>query len=583
MSIAVGGTVPSVSGPSYQLNNIKETNAMENARQELMTLSQLSDYGKHRFDVEGLVNAVRGEIQANLISQFALGRLFDQFQDGGGVDTVHNVRQGVYASDESKAHLEAKTSGYNQDVANQYRGGSQRYKDINAEQTAQKKQGKLIDPYTGKYLARNEKTDQDHQVALQNIYEDRGRELSGLGTDEAANSDSNLKLTNASINRSMGAKSKAEYAEDLPRKKRIWVKQREAVKNNPDLSDEKRKQQLKNIDNRMAADEEKIKQSYKEARRAYEHQANKTYYTSSKFLKATALNSGKQAGLQGLKSAAGAVVFQASDILFDAIVPVLQGWNEYPSMGSRVEDLQARTKEGFSDLNERIKEIGGTFTAGLGGGFVSALFNTVINTFTSTSKNVARLLNDVARSLWKAIKILTSGDPSIPLSIKIKEAVKLVSTAVIATGGVILSEQVTLALAETPFSPVADIVGSGVSAIMTGLVTALVLYLFDHMGEVAQDLKNIANTIYDGATLSVQVIKADYQAAIQRIDGLYQEVLESIYDQYDRLNQFAALAFDMNLPGTEQFAASQQFADEIGVEQGRVLRTRDDVQNYFNS
>lgn len=550
--------------------------------QDLLTLSELDDSVKQQFDIEGLTNAVRNQIQANLISQFGLGTIFDTFQRGGGVDTIHNVRNDVFSSEKVQQQILSETAGYNQKEAYKYRDKSNLYKSIRDSERKKQKTGKLIDPNTGGELRPNEKTDLDHRVALKNVFEDKGRALSGLGVDEAANTEDNLKLTDSSINRSMLDKNKSNYADDLPRKKAIWKAEIERLKNNPNLSPEEKANKIKNAENKLKADAEAIKKSDKEATAAYEAHVNSAYYKSSKFLKATGLYAGKQAGLQGLKAASGAVIYQASDILFDALIPVLKNWKNYENMDKRVDDFVARVKSDLNNLKERLLEVKDAAIAGLGGGFMSALLNTVINSFMTTSKNVARILNDTVRSLWQATKILTSKEDSIPFSIRLKEAVKLVSTALIASGGVILAESIKKALEETPFAPISDIVATGVSAILTGITTALLLYLFDHFGEVVAEFKHIVQTIVTGVTLSVAEIEKDYKLALDRIDSIYQEILRGIYEQYNELNRLSELAFDLNLPGAEQFAASQTFATTAGVNQSRILKSQNDVVNYFN-
>ncbi|TGE75933.1 hypothetical protein [Weissella confusa] len=549
---------------------------------DLLSMSQMESYGSHKLKIEGLAEAVKGQIQANLISQFGLGQLFDSFQDGGGVDTIHNVRNDVFSSDEVKNKIHSETSGYNKDEAAKYRGQSKRYQKIQGQQKEMQHTGNLYDPNTGKKIARNEKTDLDHTISLKEIYEDPGRVLAGYSVDEAANSKDNLKLTNSNINHSMRDDNKTDYANDLERKRSIWRAELKKVKENPNLTDEQKRTKTRNINNRLKASAEDIKNSDKASRKSQEAMYNKTYYTSDAFLKNVATNSAKQAGNQGLKSAIGAVVYQASDILFDAIIPVLKNWKSYGSMSARIQDFKVRIKDGLANLKERLAQVKDAALAGLGGGFISALVNTAINTFLTTTKNIARLLNDVARSLWQAIKILTSKDKSIPFSQKLKEAIKLVTTAVIATGGVILGEAIKVSLQGTPFAPVADVVSTAVAAILTGLVTALVLFVFDNFGEIMAQFKQVFRTMVDGIKLDVKVIERNYNAAIKRIDDIYKEILEDIYQQYAELNRLADLAFDFNLPGAEQFKASQQFAEAVGVDPNKILRTTDDIRNYFN-
>lgn len=549
---------------------------------ELIQLSQVQSYGAHKFNIDGLLKSVRDQVQSNLISQFGLGPLFNNFQDGGGVDTIHNVRNEVYSSSEVKEDLHKKTSGYSKEIANSNRKGSENYKKINAMQAEAKKSGKLIDPNTGDRIGINEKTDLDHRVALKEIFEDKGRALSGMDVDEAANTKTNLKLTDRSINRSMKDANKSDYAKDLPRKREIWEKERQAVKNNTTISPEKKRAKLANIENKMRADAEAIEKSDRQARLAYEIHVNSKYYLSSNFLGATVKNASRQAGIQGLKSVAGAVVYQLSDLLFDVLMPIVKSWNSCESMKDRVEDFKTRLYKSFDTLKQRIVLVKDLLLAGLSGGFLSAIANTLINAFLTTGKNFARIINDTFVSLWQAVKLLTT-KTEVPLSVRIKEAFKLITTALIAAGGFMLGEAVSASLAGTPFAPIADIIGTGVAAVMTGMATALVVYLFDHFAEVVDGVKSIIKTMAKGMTVTSDQLKADYEQAIIRIDGIYRDVLEEIYVQYDHLNKLADLAFDLGLKPAKQFYASQEYADEVGVDRDRVLRSREDVKKYFKN
>lgn len=191
-----------------------------------------------------------------------------------------------------------------------------------------------------------------------------------MDVDEAANTKTNLKLTDRSINRSMKDANKSDYAKDLPRKREIWEKERQAVKNNTTISPEKKRAKLANIENKMRADAEAIEKSDRQARLAYEIHVNSKYYLSSNFLGATVKNASRQAGIQGLKSVAGAVVYQLSDLLFDVLMPIVKSWNSYESMKDRVEDFKTRLYKSFDTLKQRIVLVKDLLLAGLSGGFL---------------------------------------------------------------------------------------------------------------------------------------------------------------------------------------------------------------------
>ncbi|MBP3723623.1 MAG: hypothetical protein J6I62_10270, partial [Selenomonadaceae bacterium] len=87
------------------------------------------------------------------------------------------------------------------------------YIKTNRELTRQRKDGNLVDAYTGRPFAANERTDLDHVVPAKEVHYNRGRVLSGLDGPSLANSPENLKMTNMNTNRSKKASTMEEFIE----------------------------------------------------------------------------------------------------------------------------------------------------------------------------------------------------------------------------------------------------------------------------------------------------------------------------------------------------------------------------------
>ncbi|MDE7317853.1 MAG: hypothetical protein K2N12_09030 [Helicobacter sp.] len=139
----------------------------------------------------------RSVIQS-IVVPFGLGKIVAAYDNmGGNVDTVHNVRQGVYATEQAQKNY-SQRGNYD---SHEYHSDDE-YKRINKEQSTLRKDGKLTDYMTGEKVDRNEKTDLDHVVAAKEIHDDRGRVLAGIEGVKLANTEINLKMTNATINRS---------------------------------------------------------------------------------------------------------------------------------------------------------------------------------------------------------------------------------------------------------------------------------------------------------------------------------------------------------------------------------------------
>ena len=119
-------------------------------------------------------------IVQSMVTSFGLDFLIAD-RHGGDVDTIYNVRK--IGSDEKMTYKNTsnQTAYDNRGVYDSHTYHSHSgYKEKNAEISSVKKDGKLIDEYTGEKIRGNEKSDLDHIISAKEIHEDRGRVLSGL-------------------------------------------------------------------------------------------------------------------------------------------------------------------------------------------------------------------------------------------------------------------------------------------------------------------------------------------------------------------------------------------------------------------
>lgn len=150
----------------------------------------------------------------SLITSFGLDFLVRD-QHGGDVDTIHNVRQ---IDNDKQMHYKNKRNEEAYNNRGEYNSKTYHshpnYINTNAKYSKQRKEGTLIDGYTGEKLDPKISHDLDHIVSAKEIHEDRGRVLSGLkGEDLANDPETNLTPTNYHTNRSKGQKSMDEYLE----------------------------------------------------------------------------------------------------------------------------------------------------------------------------------------------------------------------------------------------------------------------------------------------------------------------------------------------------------------------------------
>jgi len=281
----------------------------------------------------------------------------------------------------------------------------------------------------------------------------------------------------------------------------------------------------------------------------------------------------------------GIIMYQVNDAFMASLVGVIKRWDEYPSIKARFDVLVRSIKTNLKAIDVRLASPENAALSGLSGGFMSAILNTIVNALVTTSANMAKVLNDSLVSLIQAARILCTTDVTVTPQVKAKQAVKVVVTALMASVSLILGDALgnVIAVKMPVLSPVAGLIGNVVSAIISGGLTAMLIFTVDNLGQVFSSVKDQFNTFLVGLTVSSQSIEASYQQAVAKVETLYQELLTDIYQRYAETGRLQALAYDMDLPTADQFVASANLAEHVGVDQQRILKSRSDITDYFNS
>lgn len=221
------------------------------------------------------------------------------------------------------------------------------------------------------------------------------------------------------------------------------------------------------------------------------------------------------------------------------------------------------------------------FKDGFIGGFMGNLLTVFINTFMTTSKNLARLINDGVTGLWKAFKLLCQPPEGMTSQTAIKEATKLVVAAVTTTVGVLMTESFVTYLQTTPIAPFAQIIGGLIGGILTGIVVATLMYAIDELVSSLHNLNDLIETFKEGIYTNTEEVRKKYEAAIAMIDVEYQTVLRKIYKQYEDYRKLSSIAFDGNEQVRVRLDASAELADLLDVPTDDVMRNADDVLNFL--
>jgi regulator of extracellular matrix RemA (YlzA/DUF370 family) len=483
--------------------SLTETKQNEEDAKELLK-SINKTYDKKRMSL--LVDDCKSTILDNIIKPFGIAKYIVAKHDkkGGNVDTVHNVRQNIYATDKEKVKAEGNPK-YN---SHEYHS-HENYKEKNRNASIQKKNNTLTDEYTNDIIKDNEPSDLEHTISANEIYSDRGRGLAELSGVELANAKSNLNHTSPSINRSKREKSVTEFVEKTLEGKREKRQQEiNDLSSKSDLSDREHKKLKKNT-TLEKVDKDLIMKKDKEARAEYENKVNKKYYKSGKFVKNTTKTSTAEGAKMGLQQAVGIVLKELTESIFDEISDIWQDGFK----GKNTID-----KTFFSVLKERLLRIGNNvlsewedvvkaFGEGFFSGFLSNIVTVLINIFTTTGKRLVRIIREGFFSLLKAIKLLFFPPENMSIKEAAHEATKLIVAGLAVTGGIVLEQYLDTLLKTIPF---ADMISTVLIGIVTGLATSLLIFMLDKLdifgvnkekqyGFIIQELDRITNNSFEEA------------------------------------------------------------------------------------
>lgn len=389
----------------------------------------------------------------SLVHSFGLDGLVRD-QHGGDVDTIHSVRQVgkdsemTYKSDAHRQAYDARgqydSSAYHSDAG---------YIERNREISEAKKAGKLIDAYTGEKVPRNDKIDLDHVVSAKEIHDDPGRVLAGLRGEDLANSPENLQPTNRHTNRSKKAESMDDF---LARRGDEYTDKQKALMRNRDVT----------------------------ARKCYESRLAYTYYRSPDFWTHTVAAAGSVGIQMGLRQATGLVL---TEIWF-AVREKLSVTGR--SLKTMLHDIADGVSLGICRAKEKYAQILSRFGEGVVSGVLSSLTTTLCNIFTTTAKNMVRVLRQSFASVVQAGKVLLFNPDNLLFGDRLLTALKILVAGASVVVGILLSEAVAASgLAAVP--GVGELLVTFTGVFASGVLSCTLLYALDSCDKVKKAVASL--------------------------------------------------------------------------------------------
>ena len=462
----------------------------------------------------------------SLVTSFGLDFLLFKDQKGGEVDTIHNVRNGVWATEAEKQRYEQRGK-YDSTPYHQHENYIASGKRDKAEQSA----GTLHDTYRDTVMGAHEQRNLDHVISAKEIHDDAGRVLAGLGGVELANQSSNLQTTHETVNKSKKQTPIMEYLHKLPglisTHENTLAKDRERLATLPretlqqqhqtrELEDKIRKTESK-VNELKAIDPEAMLKRDAEARAPFEQKINHSYYTSSKFLHQTAGVAGMAGLAMGTRQMLGIVMAEVWFELREQL-PVLLGKLKHKfSFEAFVESITQSLQGIWQRVQARFSAFLVAFKGGVFAGVLGSLTTTLFNIFATTQKMAIKIIREIWGQLVKAIKLMIFNPDQLGFVELCQAVTSLLSVGAATVVGTLAYTQLL------PFCgfPFGGELAAFASALVTGVVTLGLNYFLLH-SEMARKLWAYIESLtpHAGTVREFQAINAELDRYLLELSRL---------------------------------------------------------------
>nr|WP_282552687.1 cobalamin adenosyltransferase [Providencia stuartii] len=472
---------------------------------------------------------VNDTIVQSLVTSFGLDFLLLKDKKGGDVDTVHNVRNDIWATEKEKNRYQDRGE-YDSHAYHSH----ENYKETNRKGKQKKLAGELTDSYTGETFSQHDVTNLDHIIAAYEVHNDPARVLAEIDGADLANRDSNLTFTNETLNKSKKAKKMADFISNLKSQQTLLKAEISALESKGQLTDIELKK-LKTLKNKQKANFDAMKAVDEKARKQYDAEISSKYYSSSKFFVNTAsaaINTGLR---MGARQMLGIVFAELWFELKDSIPKLIEQHKTYFKFKLFLEDLKGVVTNIWERLKARFKDFWTEFNNGLFGGLLASVTTTMLNIFLTSTKMIGKLIRESANSLFSAVKLLFFNPENLALGDLLKSAIKIISTSI----SVVLGSMITTYLNGILSFPFGNDVALFIGALVSGLLTLAMCYYLEH-SNLMQKIWRFLNKFRNKYELTLKYYR-DVNAAL---------------DKY--LTELAQLEFNFNVAEMQTFTHALQ-------------------------
>ncbi|MEG2445264.1 MAG: DNA repair protein [Acinetobacter sp.] len=489
------------------------------------------------FDWSDEINQV---VTKSLVTTFGLDFLLFEDKKGGDVDTINNVRQGIWATEAEKKKYENREK-YDSTAYHQHHNYIQKGRNDKQAQ----ENGALKDNYRkDKNLSKGQNRDLDHVISAHEIHNDAGRMLAEVDGVALANQDSNLSSTTSSINRTKKQHSVDKFLDNLPEtinNREIELsKLNQALEGMPQSTPQERhelqqvqdkiRKKQQSLDELKQVDSESMKKVDQKARAETEKQIN-SYYQSTKFFQASLTSAGIAGLKMGLRETLGLIL---AEIWFEikAVIPSI--YVKYKTIEFRVKNFLDDLKDTVLNIIERVKhrfkDVVSSFRDATITGIFASLSTTVLNIFLTTTKIWGKIIRESWLNLIKIMKMAFFNPENLSTGELTKATFKILSASI----GLIIGMLIHESLATLNSLPLGSLVVDFVSALTSGIVI-LTLNYFIEQSEIMQN----------------------FWAYLDRIKTKYEKVLDNFKEINKELDRYilelTQLEFGLNIDEISKF------------------------------
>lgn len=145
---------------------------------------------------------------------------------------------------------------------------------------------------------------------------------------------------------------------------------------------------------------------------------------------------------------------------------------------NKIDRLIEACKNIADNICGKVKEIGEALVDGGIQGFLSNFITYAINLIWTTSARIVKIIRESMSAFWKAVKVWWIDD-STPTE-KARKIIKIIISVISIELGVMLHETVKTFIMSIPiFLPIAEELSGAITAIITGIMTAIAIYGID--------------------------------------------------------------------------------------------------------